>query len=145
EGNGVAGAIVENGREFEIDDAKPTIRDSIGDIAEFAVFMSHPVFFKFGKQFDLAFWIELVNPAAAIGGHNLQRRGISLQQLRDKGAAAFLQVTKDSEFMVEPLPRQLPAKCFVSATIDTKTHRRARRIFHFMHDRVANSPVWRRT
>src|SRR5882724_5662675 len=85
-------AAVQQCREFEIDDAKPPVGHPVGDIAQFPILVAHAILLELGEQFLLPRFIQLVDPPAAICGHNLQIGGVDFQQSGHKWAGAFFQM-----------------------------------------------------
>jgi hypothetical protein len=130
----MAGPVIEEGREFKIDDAKPSVGDAVSDVAQLAIFVPHAELLQFRKKGDLSFRVELFDSLAAIGGDDPQALDVDLQKARYKGAAALFEMPQDTDFVFESFPRHVTAKSFVHPTVETNAHGRPRRIFHLTHE-----------
>jgi len=97
----MARSVIEDRRELEIDDAKPSVADTVGNIAQLTIFMADAEFFEFRKQGDLTFGVELVDPTSAIGGDDFQSFRFNFEQSRNEGAAAFFKILKYAHLMLE--------------------------------------------
>src|SRR5687768_6073490 len=80
--NRMARSVIEDRRELEIDDAKPSIGNSIGDVSQLAIFMAHAVLLEFGKESYLTLRVQLIDASTAIGGHDLEIFRLHLEQSR---------------------------------------------------------------
>src|SRR4051794_33608636 len=75
-------AVVEDGGEFEINDAEASVARAVGDVAEILVLVPHAILLELGEELLLAVGVDAVDPAAAVRGHDGERGGSGVEQTR---------------------------------------------------------------
>src|SRR6185312_16609740 len=65
--------IVENFREFKIDDAKTAVGLTIRDVARIGIVVAHAVLLDFGEEFLDALVVDAIDTRAATGGDDAER------------------------------------------------------------------------
>jgi hypothetical protein len=135
----VTGAVVEDGRELEIDDAKPPVRDAVGDVPQFAIFMADSKVFEFGEKRGLPLRLQLINAPTAVGGDDFEIIRLHFEQSGDEIASTLFEIPQDADFVFEAFARLMAAKRLVDPAIEADPDNRPRGIFHFMHERPASA------
>ena len=64
--------VRQNGGELKIDQAKAPVGKPVGHVAHVGVVVPHAEFLQFGKQFLRAFRVQMLHPAAAVGGDDAE-------------------------------------------------------------------------
>jgi hypothetical protein len=95
--------------------------------------VAHAVLLEFGEQLLLLFLVQVIDPAAAVGGHDFQVLGIDLEQPRHEGAALGLQVPEHAYFLLEALAGPVPAEGLVHPPVIADAHQGPNGVFHFVH------------
>jgi hypothetical protein len=85
--------------------------------------MAYTKFFQLGKQFNLAFVVQMVHARPAIGGNNAKFASIRLQQPGCEIASFPFQVAEDQYLMSETLFGVGTMVCFDDAPIEGQVHR----------------------
>jgi len=127
-------ALGEDGGKLKVDQAEAPVGLAVGDVAHFGVVVAHAVGPELGVEFAPALFVEMVHPAAAIGGNDPKLRGIGFEQSGHEWTPAGFEMAKDPHLVVEPLPGLGAAKNLVHTAIVTDPDEGPQSVFRFLHD-----------
>jgi len=124
----------QDGGKLKVDQAEAPVGLAVGDVAHFGVVVAHAVRPKFGVEFAPALVVEMVHPAAAIGGHDPKLRGIGFEQSGHEWTPAGLEMAKNLHLVVKSFPGLGTAKSLVDTAIVTDPDEGPESVFHLLHD-----------
>jgi hypothetical protein len=131
--NGGRPRPIKERRELEIDQAKPAIGGSVGDIAHFRVVMPNAERLQFGKELLAAFLAEVVDTGAAVGRDNLQVFRIDLKQAGDEGAPPRFQMLEHANFILKSVLGEVSPEGLMDPTVIADADERSSRVFDLVH------------
>ena len=91
--------------------------------------MAHAEGFEFGVEFFHAFFAELVNARAAVGGHDLKELRVDAEELGNEVAAARFEVAEDADLVVKALLGEVAFEDFMHQAVIADSDEGSRRVF----------------
>jgi hypothetical protein len=95
--------IVQQGGEFEINDAEAAVGGPVSDVPLGPVLMADAVLFKLGVEIGHFGPGEVLYPLSAVRGDQEELFGVGLEDAGDEGTFHLFEVAENEELVLEPL------------------------------------------
>jgi hypothetical protein len=123
--------IFDNSREFEIDDAKSTIRRAVGNVPQKRIIMPDAVVFEFREQILNSNFAEMFDSRTTVASDNLEIAGVSREESGNKRASTSLEIAENATLVLESLVSFWAEELFMYSAVVPNTHQGALGTFCF--------------